>query len=129
MGESLTQSTCERDAPSGTTKAIRVIDPNGRLTGDLAALPGNDLVPTHWQWESPTWSPDGSRLAFHGSRYGKSRGVYVANRNGTGLRRLSPGEAPAWSPDGRWIAFRSGYLRSGNWDLFLIHPDGTGCDR
>jgi len=47
-------------------------------------------------------SPDGSRVAFDSDRDGV-RGVYVAGRDGTHVRRVSgPGYAavPVWSPDG-----------------------------
>jgi Tol biopolymer transport system component len=53
---------------------------------------------------SPAWSPDGSRLAF---AYG---GIFVINRDGTGLRKLleTEGDDPVWSPDGQEIAFARG---------------------
>jgi WD40 repeat protein len=52
-------------------------------------------------------SPKGDRLAFDSDRDGV-RGVYVADRDGTHVRRVSgPGYAasPAWSPDGGELAF------------------------
>jgi len=101
-----------------------------------ASLPGNDHVSTHRQWKNPTWSPDGTRLAFTGSYVGTRlafTGLYVANRDGTGVRRLTPtdseGWAPAWSPDGRWIAYQRAAEGSYTFDLYVIHPDGTGLRR
>jgi TolB protein len=52
--------------------------------------------------ESPTWSPDGSLIAFSSTREGPSR-IYVMTAFGTEQRRLLelPGEQtnPSWSPD------------------------------
>lgn len=63
---------------------------------------------------NPRWSPDGRRLAFISTRTGAYE-VWVVNRNGTGLRRLTSfaadnAFAPAWSPDGMRIGctFNSG---------------------
>lgn len=58
----------------------------------------------------PTWSPDGTYIAFSsreaGARYGY---IYVMTAEGTELTALTNGSVrdtgPAWSPDGRSIAF------------------------
>ena len=34
------------------------------------------------------------------------------------------GGRPSVSPDGRWIAYSA--ARNGRWDVYLIHPDGSG---
>lgn len=78
----------------------------------------------------PTWSPDGSRLAFASPRAGE-HDIYVVDADGTGLRRLttdpSPAThrdyAPAWSPTGARIAFASD--RDGTTQLWTMRPDGT----
>ena len=52
-------------------------------------------------------SPDGTRVAFDSDRAGEP-GVYVADRNGGNVRRISgPGSASAaaWTPDGRGLAY------------------------
>jgi Tol biopolymer transport system component len=55
----------------------------------------------------PSWSPDGSLIAFQHSKDGS--GIYVINLDGTGLRRLSPtpgfDATPSWSPDGTKIIY------------------------
>jgi Tol biopolymer transport system component len=57
---------------------------------------------------SPSWSPDGSRLAFVSNRSGDEE-IYVARADGTGVTRLTslpgPDLSPAWSSDGRRIAW------------------------
>jgi Tol biopolymer transport system component len=57
---------------------------------------------------SPTWSPDGTRIAFSALR-GGSTDLYEFDLVRLGLRRLTRDSyadlEPAWSPDGRTIAF------------------------
>jgi TolB protein len=63
---------------------------------------------------SPTFSPDGRRLAFTSSRSGHPE-VYVMDADGTNAELLTPyvfGEQsyqsnPDWSPDGRMVAYQS----------------------
>ena len=84
---------------------------------------------------SPTWSPDGTRIAFHSDRDGTTE-IYVVNSDGTDLGRLTDNEwpdlHPAWSPDGRHIAFVSSRPKTEflsdtttGWDLYLMNADGT----
>jgi hypothetical protein len=58
---------------------------------------------------------------------GAARDIYVANVNGTGVRRVTtdPGaeDDPAWSPDGNKIAFTSD--RDGNREIYVTSADGT----
>jgi Tol biopolymer transport system component len=78
----------------------------------------------------PAWSPDGTQLAFVSTRdFSKgSFEIYLINRDGTGLQRLTNNAAidgePAWSPDGTQIAFIS--TRSNqNGNIYLMNADGT----
>jgi len=59
----------------------------------------------------PSWSPDGTRIAFVSKRDG-DWDIYLVNPNGTGLVNLSNNKGfnetdPSWSPDGSRIAFAS----------------------
>ncbi len=73
---------------------------------------------------SPTFSPDGSRMAYVSDRSG-SVGVYVTSANGAGggVRISGAGKAtdPAWSPTGEYIAFVTRET-----DICIVRPDGTG---
>ena len=94
------EAGCESGASSF---ALRVVYASGRRTSDLSRLPGNAYSYSDPDHEDPTWSPDGSRIAFYRSNQ-RSPGVYVANRDGSGMRRVTPRRMeaaiePAWSPD------------------------------
>ena len=94
---------------------------------------------------NPSWSPDGSRIAFSSDRNGQSNAeIYVMNVDGTNQLRLTNNSTydqyPAWSPDSQKIAFYSGFGnginmmdRNGNNTVNITHdgfnpawsPDGT----
>lgn len=66
----------------------------------FAGYPGSNI--------SPAVSPDGSRVAMILSKDGATD-LYVANSDGSDLRRLTKSRedesSPCWSPDGQWICF------------------------
>ncbi len=78
----------------------------------------------------PAWSPDGSRLAFMSNRDGNME-IYIINRDGTNLRRVTNHPAadatPTWSPTGQQLAFTSD--RGGREQVYIVNIDGTGLDR
>jgi TolB protein len=73
------------------------------------------------------WSPDGSKLAFTTNRDGNPE-IYVMNKDGSGLRRMTNNPAidvsPTWSPTGNQLAWVSD--RTGNPKIYIMNADGTG---
>jgi Tol biopolymer transport system component len=69
----------------------------------------------------PTWSPDGTQIAFQSYRDGNFH-IWKINQDGTGLKQITFGvyhdREPHWSPDGTSIAFSSD--RSGNYDIWKV---------
>ena len=81
--------------------------------------------------QSPSWSPDGKRIAFTSERSDKdwNRQIYVMDADGGNQRNLSNNDSdewgPSWSPDGKRIAFAS--EREAEWpnyDIYVIDNNG-----
>ncbi|HEX6315430.1 MAG TPA: gamma-glutamyltransferase, partial [Gemmatimonadaceae bacterium] len=67
-----------------------------------ATADGDSIVVADRAPERPTWSPDGSRLAFYSAS--PRAGIYVAPTGGTYVNMVTLRRGvPAWSPDGRTI--------------------------
>ncbi len=78
-----------------SSNALRVVRPNGTRKRVLVRGAVGPYA----------WSPDGRRMAF--AHLNESRGLYIINRDGTGLRRVAvnvPRNRPVWSPDARFVA-------------------------
>jgi dipeptidyl aminopeptidase/acylaminoacyl peptidase len=81
---------------------------------------------------SPSWSPDGTLIAFrHAEDAGQPDAVWVIRPDGEGLLKLSHSPAvrdvfpgAAWSPDGKRLAFLAEGTNHSN-DVYVINADGT----
>lgn len=81
--------------------------------------------------KAPSWSPDGTQIAFVSDRSGNSD-VYVIDANGQNPHNLtnhplndgdSGNEAPQWNPDGSRLMFIS--ARAGTRDIWVMNADGS----
>lgn len=76
------------------------------------------------------FSPDGERIAFSSSHEGNPE-IYVMNRDGSGLKRLTDHPmsdvTPTWSPTGKEIAFTS--ERSGSPQIYVMDTEGLNLRR
>jgi Tol biopolymer transport system component len=85
--------------------------------GSLGCL--NEIGPV----SVPTWSPDGTRIAFWSSDVAMN----IIHTDGAGVTRVPYITATihnslSWSPDGASIAFVSD--RDGNYEIYAVHSDG-----
>ena len=108
---------------------------------DVATKKLDRLTSSKWDEGSPSWSPDGSRIAFVSNHVedpdrDPSGQVYVADAKPTMTeKQLTPSAVraarskPEWSPNGKWIAFLDGDERKyGAYSmehLNLVASDGT----
>ena len=79
---------------------------------------------------SPSWSPDGSHLAYVTFEQGRAV-IYVQSlfTRQRFVLAAFPGSnsAPAWAPDGKQLAIV--LTRDGTSAIYLVHPDGSGLRR
>ena len=84
---------------------------------------GTGVVRTGVTGHYPTWSPDGTQIAF------SDDGIYVMNTAFTKHRlTLYNGDfVPRWSGDGRRIVFQR--VEGLQYKLYVMNADGTGVTK
>jgi TolB protein len=99
------------------SRGIWVMNANGK--NPRAITTENDI--------DPTWSPDGSMIAFASSRTG-TRQLFIMNADGSNIRQVTNlpdmGGRSTWSADGSKLAFYAGPVNGRN--IYTINIDGTG---
>ena len=132
--------------PAAANAATPDPNPNGRVVFASTRYPatnqelysvnpdGTGLARLTWSAtgeQYPSWSPDGSRIAFESSAEGASS-IHVMNADGSDDRRVSPetynaiDTEPTWSPDGSQIAFSSTRPFNDSWHIWVMNADGSG---
>lgn len=83
------------------------------------------IVSTRYQ-ERPSYSSDGTRVAFDSDRSGSVE-IWIANADGSRTLQLTSlgsqwSGSPRWSPDDRQIAFDSSL--AGKWNVYVVPSQG-----
>jgi hypothetical protein len=114
----------ERDARS----ALEVATADSQTSGDLGIMTIVDDGAHNYHAQP---SPDGRFVAFDSDRDGE-RGVYVANRDGSQVRRVSGAgyaAVPTWSRNGEWLAYiRAEADKPSVWNVWM-QPTAGGSAR
>jgi Tol biopolymer transport system component len=125
-GRRLAFSRTSGDGKAGTLhNELDVIGVDGSGARTLAVNPA-----PYGARAEPSWSPDGTRIAFSLDEF-RLGTVSVAGGRPIPLTRPANGVVdsdPVWSPDGRSIAFARSPAR-GVGDVWLVRPNGTGLRR
>ncbi len=102
---------------------IYLIKPDGSIARRITNSKGIDV--------SPSFSPDGSKMAFVSSRNGAPQ-IFIQDVQSGETKRLTfngkYNTQPSWSPTGDKIAY-STMQSKGEIDLFVINPDGSGLQQ
>ena len=107
---------------NGTIRRIQTVNPDGS---------GLDTLTGTGEFNSPTWSPDHSLIAYTVGDGGLPP-IYTMRANGSQVKQIGNGLEPRWSPNGskiayhRWASFNGGPTQS---DIYVMNANGTNVIR
>jgi Tol biopolymer transport system component len=115
---------CEALEAGSQNGIYRIRSSDGGGLAQITSNPGGDDVPGGW-------SPNGKRIVFvRFSASGDSRGMFVVNINGIGLKKITPAfdfsSYGRWSPQGNEIVFSQHVTPDVHSSIWVVHADGTG---
>jgi WD40 repeat protein len=98
------------------------------------------LVSTSADEAFPTWSLDGSQIAYSAStgewntrKNSQTYEIYVMDADGTNVRQLTDNTAydgnPRWSLDGSLLVFSSDRGETEHWEIYVMDADGANVRR
>jgi Tol biopolymer transport system component len=138
-----TRIAYQRDTAAGEGSIYAIgADGTGRASLTPEQSPAPTCDPDHKsRSRDPSWSPDGTRIAFTGSsvcvgttsQYGTD--IWIMSPTGAGKVNLTANDRvsesePHWSPDGTRIAFLSDRDETeGPGDVYVMGADGSGTTK
>jgi len=98
---------------------IAIVNPDGSGFRELTTGPDNSAF--------PSMAPDGIRFVYRSFGPSGDDGLKIRNLETGAVTTLTSGydNFPLWSPRGDLIMFSR--LTGGNYEIWTIHPDGTGA--
>jgi Tol biopolymer transport system component len=109
-------------AYKGSDPDVYVVDASGRHLRQVTFSRGVDV--------DPSWSPDGTRIAFESNRNGGQVDIYSVDSHGRNPKRLTDApeneQDPSWSPDGKRIAYTVESTDHLTRQVWVMNADGSG---